>query len=183
MPRVSSSKGNKAALKPLKDITCYVETYNEDGTDASESTIKVLETLGATVDPVFKMGLTHMIWSNGNLKHVKAAEFMDIVVVSPLWVENCREAGRKVAESDFFINPDSNSAGPSKKSIVEPLVKPASSIREPDSPSFSSSQIIASGTHPLRVLDQNTICTIQGNIKAKKQPKQSNNRKYISVFK
>jgi hypothetical protein len=50
------------------------------------------------------MGLTHMIWSNGNQKHVQAAEFMDIKVVSPLWVEQCHESGKKVPEEDFIVN-------------------------------------------------------------------------------
>lgn len=53
-----------------------------------------------------RMGLTHMIWSNGNMKIVKAAEFMDIIVVSPLWVEQCRESGKRVPEEGFIVSPD-----------------------------------------------------------------------------
>jgi hypothetical protein len=47
-----------------------------------------------------------MIWSNGNMKIVKAAEFMDIIVVSPLWVEQCRESGKRVPEEGFIVSPD-----------------------------------------------------------------------------
>jgi hypothetical protein len=169
MNRTATSKASKVVSKPLKDVVCYVETFNDDGSSACDSTIKVLQHLGATVDPVFKMGLTHMIWSNGNLKHVKAAEFMDITVVSPLWVENCREAGKMVSAADFVVSPDTAETISKPKSVQEPLVKPASFLREPDSPSFSSSQIIAStAQHPLRVLDGNAMKSTQLGAKSKR---------------
>lgn len=176
-------KPSKTVFKPLKDVVCYVETFNEDGTSACESTIKVLQQLGATVDPVFKMGLTHMIWSNGNLKHIKAAEFMDIIVVSPLWVENCRESGKMVPENDFEISPDSVGSIAKTKPLVEPLVKPASFLREPDSPSFSSSQIIASAAvHPLRVLDRNIQNSTIIGAKSKKPAKSTNKREFLFLY-
>ena len=173
MRRLSTSKTIKNASKPLKGVVCYVETLNEDGTDATQNTIKVLQGLGATVDPVFKMGLTHMIWSNGNMKHVKAAEYMDIVVVSPLWVENCRESGTRVPESDFAVNPTNLGAGATSMRKFEPQIESAKTLPEPDSPSLSSSQIIAQ--RPLRVLDGNiATTTAKTSVKGKAVSKSSN---------
>ena len=91
-----------------------------------------------------RMGQTHMIWSNGNLKMVKAAEFMDIVVVSPLWVEQCRESAKLVPVDDFIVTPE----GASKASVVKesskvvpvPETHVADLFDDPDA--FSSSQVI-----------------------------------------
>lgn len=136
-----------------------------------------------------RFGLSHMIWSHGNPKFVPAAQLMDIVVVSPLWVEQCREARARVDESEFAVSvgrlgidysiaslspPRRTSqilhkpaapapapapvptkvsrttsvvASPSKKSTatapaisMEPCVDQTKSLRDPDSPFFSSSQ-------------------------------------------
>jgi hypothetical protein len=86
-----------------------------------------------------------MIWANGNLKHLRAAEFMDIAVVSPLWVEQCRESSSKAAEKDFLITAD-NVIAPTEGAktkparVSEPTPDAANSLPEPDSPSLNSSK-------------------------------------------
>jgi hypothetical protein len=86
-----------------------------------------------------------MIWANGNLKHLRAAEFMDITIVSPLWVEQCREAGRKAPEKDFLITsenvitpPEGAKSKPPR--VSEPTPDAADALPEPDSPSLNSSK-------------------------------------------
>ena len=91
-----------------------------------------------------RMGQTHMIWSNGNLKMVKAAEFMDIVVVSPLWVEQCRESAKLVPVDDFIVTPEgaskANVVKESSKVVPVPETHVADLFDDPDA--FSSSQVI-----------------------------------------
>jgi hypothetical protein len=123
--------------------------------------------LGATVERGgLRFGLSHMIWSHGNPKLVHAAQLMDIVVVSPLWVEQCREARARVSEAEFCVSvgpvagaPAASASvalpvarsipipgmvlSPAKKSAaanMEPHIDQAKSLRDPDSPFFSSSQ-------------------------------------------
>jgi hypothetical protein len=117
--------------------------------DASKETEKVLRSLGAQVETGgIRMGLTHMIWSNGNIKMVKAAEFMDIIVVSPLWVEQCRESAKLVPVEDFIVLPDDAmrlSAPPAIKempvaALPVPVAHAADEFDEPGK--FSSSQRI-----------------------------------------
>jgi len=133
----------KSAKKLLENVVCCVDTKNDDGSDASNQTKKVLQDLGAQVESGgIRMGLTHMIWSNGNIKMVKAAEFMDVIVVSPLWVEQCREAGKRVPEEGFIVSPDGGTNAPSssKKVLPIPVANVADEFEEPDM--FSSSQRI-----------------------------------------
>jgi hypothetical protein len=140
----------------------------------------LFQELGATVERGgLRFGLSHMIWSHGNPKLVRAAQLMDIVVVSPLWVEQCREARARVNEADFYVYvgsaPGELSAAhppvprsmapattttvtlpvarsilipsialsPAKKyamADLEPHIDQAKSLRDPESPFFSSSQ-------------------------------------------
>eukprot|EP00602_Paraphysomonas_sp_CaronLab_P002337 CAMPEP_0185031990 /NCGR_PEP_ID=MMETSP1103-20130426/19793_1 /TAXON_ID=36769 /ORGANISM="Paraphysomonas bandaiensis, Strain Caron Lab Isolate" /LENGTH=623 /DNA_ID=CAMNT_0027567719 /DNA_START=81 /DNA_END=1952 /DNA_ORIENTATION=- len=162
--RKSAPKKTKTSSKqPLENVICCVETFNCDGSDASASTKTALQAMGATVDSDgIKMGLTHMIWSNGNTKHVKAAEFMDIIVVSPLWVEQCHESNAHVPESDFLVslNGTSDTAATAKRFEAEPTLAEADCLPDPSSPSFSSSQRFSSevSSRPLR-----DISTSAGN--------------------
>eukprot|EP01041_Mallomonas_annulata_P003430 gene3429-6807_t len=134
---------------PLKPVTCYVEARNCDGSDATTSTAKVLQSLGATVEyGGLRMGLTHLIWSNGNLKHVRAAQLMDIIVVSPLWVEKCRDLNNHVDETDYLVDPDNpivvGLALPAVPIFREPPKVDRVVLREPESPFFDSSKRIES---------------------------------------
>ena len=88
------------------------------------------------------MGLSHFVWSNGSVKHVKAAEFMDILVVSPLWVERCKMSCYRVPESDYLVDSDSitsnSMTNQNGEGIQESVSGQAKALREPDSPFFSS---------------------------------------------
>ena len=100
--------------------------------------------LGALVEDSLRLELTHFIWSNGSIKHVKAAELMDIKVLSPLWVECCVKTWSHVPESEYIVE----STQLSRNSVLninalprnDTVVGQAKSLREPDSPFFSSDQ-------------------------------------------
>lgn len=81
-----------------------------------------------------------MVWSNGNMKHLRAAEFMDIVVVSPLWVEQCRESNSKAPEKDFLVTAENATFSTNRSTVSEPVPDAANSLPEPDSPSLDSSK-------------------------------------------
>lgn len=124
--------------------------------NASQGTKQVLEELGASISPQLSETVTHFVTSNANLRRVIAAELMGVMVVSPLWVEQCREAQQRVPESDFnYLSmaqrenmnrwlqslPVSQSTGSSGHTApVEPMPRRASLDRSIDSPFFSSSQ-------------------------------------------
>ena len=90
--------------RPLKGTRCLVDTFSEDGIDASAYHKKNIESLGGVIDDVFSEELTHLIFSNGKYpKRLKAAESFDVYVVSPLWIEQCKQAKKRVSEDDFLI--------------------------------------------------------------------------------
>ena len=94
--------------RPLKGTRCLVDTFSEDGIDASAYHKKNIESLGGAVDDVFSEELTHLIFSNGKYpKRLKAAESFDVYVVSPLWIEQCKQAKKRVSEDDFLITSSS----------------------------------------------------------------------------
>ena len=73
--------------------------------------------MGANVCESLAFGQTHFVFSNGNENLIKAAQYMDIQVVSPLWILQCKEAKKKVPEKDFLVSSTfagsrSNSPGP-----------------------------------------------------------------------
>ena len=113
----------------LKGVICFVETFTPNGTDSSRSIIDILHSLGAKVDPDFKMGLTHMIWLNGNIRHVKAAELMDIVVVSPSWILECLKLERRIDDRPFII--DSDTGHPTSLELV-PEASPLRAMYSPE---------------------------------------------------
>jgi hypothetical protein len=104
--------------------------------------------MGAQVDSGgIRFGQTHMIWSNGNMKMVQAAQFMDIVVVSPLWVEQCRESAKLVAVDGFIVAPQDAMKAPHStdekggSAVLQiPVAHVADEFEDPDA--FSSSQRI-----------------------------------------
>jgi hypothetical protein len=108
--------------------------------------------MGATIESTFGEQLTHYITSSFSSKRVTAAKLMDINVVSPLWIEQCRELQCRAPEVDFCVNPDTRAApsstatsmmaehrGPAA-AIPVPEPTKAYSLRSIDSPHFSSSQ-------------------------------------------
>lgn len=75
---------------------------------------------------------------------------MDVPVVSPLWVERCRELGEKIDEADFLIlsssaaNKEEAKAVSSNNRVEEPVASKASSLQSVDSSFFCSSERKAS---------------------------------------
>lgn len=112
--------------------------------DASVSNEALLISLGATVSKSLAEGITHFVTSNSSKKRIMAAELMDILVVSPLWLEQCKESGEKVPEEDFLFSAISSKSNnlPTKTpiKIVEPVLVQRTEIRSIDDPYFSSSQ-------------------------------------------
>jgi hypothetical protein len=84
-----------------------------------------------------------MVWSNGNLKHLRAAEFMDIIAISPLWVEQCRESNSRAPEGDFLVTADNVTVSTSRSRVSEPVPDAADALPEPDSPSLNSSKRVS----------------------------------------
>lgn len=114
--------------------------------DASAGYIKTLKQLGATVSENYSEGLTHLITTNGSSKRALAAEIFNIKVVSPLWVHNCAESGKRVPENDFLLSSSNSKEDKytNVKNMVPPIREPRineiHSSRNVDSPFFSSSQ-------------------------------------------
>lgn len=69
--------------------------------DATTANEKVLISLGATIESSFGDNCTHLIWSNGLSRRNFVASMLGIYVVSPLWIEQCKESGTKWPEADF----------------------------------------------------------------------------------
>jgi hypothetical protein len=128
----------------LKDVTCLVEVINSDGTNASASHIDSLRSMGATISDVFGDHLTHYICMNSDTKRARLAPMMGIQVVSPLWIEQCKESQQKVPENDFLIEATAKeNVAPSTSSrplLREPRLGEVASRRDVNSPFFSSSQ-------------------------------------------
>lgn len=123
----SGREENKKSRIILQGVICYVETINADGTNATPGIVDTLLELGATTQESINLNLTHVIWSYGNPKLLKAARALEIPVVSPLWVEQCREAGRKVDENDFLVP---ENADTTTLKVVEPKINQLSAITE-----------------------------------------------------
>ena len=107
--------------------------------------------LGAQIAETLGESVTHFVCSGTsfrrNLKRVQAAELLDIPVVSPLWIEKCRESGTKVDEEDFLISRISANKSESAKnapqknvSLIEPVASKAASLHSVDSSFFCSSE-------------------------------------------
>ena len=72
--------------------------------DATRANEKVLVSLGAAIESSFGDNCTHLIWSNGTSNRIKVAELLNIFVVSPLWIEQCKESGTRWPEKNFSCN-------------------------------------------------------------------------------
>lgn len=107
---------------------------------------QIVETLGESV--------THFICSGAsfrrNSKRAQAAVLLDVPVVSPLWIEKCRESGTKVNEEEFLVSLTSQvtnkSSSQSSKNVqenvrlLEPVASKAASLHSVDSSFFCSSE-------------------------------------------
>ena len=134
--------------KPLVGVIAFVETLNEDGTDASTANANILRALGATIAESFGENCTHLVWSNASERRLAAAGIFGIPIVSPLWIENCNESGTKVDESDFAVT-TGHKAGGQGSGVGVGVGRPAASVPVPNavkssrrlnSPFYSSSQ-------------------------------------------
>ena len=136
----------------LSSVKCSVYVNLEDGgTDASRGIKAELQRLGAMVEDAFAFGHTHMVWTNGPSGLLEAAKALQIKPVSFLWVEQCKQAGKLVDETDFYpemsyhsskLRTDVNVvvAPTTVTDDMEPIINQVSSVRNPDSRFFHSSQ-------------------------------------------
>ena len=117
--------------------------------DASSANIRILKSLGAVIADVFNEDISHFVCSNASTKRLRAAAIFEIIVVNPLWVENCFQSGSRVAEADFTVSQEvvgtSNTGGSSVQSIlpkktIEPIVEEEKLSRRLSSPHYSSSK-------------------------------------------
>jgi len=83
-------------------IKLHNNKYNRESGDYFKNQIREL---GGTVEATFGEDCTHLIWSHGLSKRFKTAQYMDVKVVSPLWIDQCRQAKKKVPEEDFNATP------------------------------------------------------------------------------
>lgn len=109
-----------------------MEALNEDGTDASKAIQASLQELGATVDPELRQGHSHFVWSNSSPRVAMAAHLLDCMVVSPLWVEECARAKRRLPEKDYLVNIDRlKTATAHERRIEEPELEQRSGLSQP----------------------------------------------------
>ena len=66
--------------------------------------MSIIESLAGLVEASFGEDCTHLIWSHGLSKRHMTAKIMDIFVVSPLWIEQCKQAKKRVSETDFLAS-------------------------------------------------------------------------------
>eukprot|EP01035_Chromulina_nebulosa_P018903 gene18903-24704_t len=144
VPNSSKKSNSHINTKLFEKVVCLVETFNEDGTDASSEYIRILRSHGAVVKDSLSEGLTHFIVSNPTSNRPLAASILNIHCISPLWIEQCREANKLVTEKDFLysMNPIVNKVNvtSSSKSTSEPKPNMTKEKRNVDSPFFNSSQ-------------------------------------------
>lgn len=125
----------------LKGVICCVDTRNSDGSDVTQINCKKLITLGAEVwssDRMAEDGLTHYIYSKSHLKRAKAARTLDLMVVSPLWIQHCEERGMRVSEEKYLVDLDSEYIPPTAVLAVVRESDISAPLRDPKSPFFNS---------------------------------------------
>lgn len=106
----------------LQETTVSVYVYNSDGSDCSNDVKEDLKAMGASVRDAFGFGQTHLIFSNGDAKLLQAADIFGIKVVSYLWVQQCKQAGKRVDEADFLVTSADNRGAHMARRGMEPVV-------------------------------------------------------------
>lgn len=106
----------------------------------------LIRKLGAKVAETLCESVTHFICSKSSLsknpKRARAADLMDIPVVTPLWIQRCQEAGSKVDEVDYLLlskSPAESATVPKKDPVKEPVEMKAAACKSVDSSHFCSS--------------------------------------------
>lgn len=74
--------------------------------DVSSSHAKYLQDLGAEITDHISEKVTHYICSNVSPTKMAVARLLKIHILSPLWIEQCRQLGAKAHEADFEYNID-----------------------------------------------------------------------------
>ncbi|KAM5276907.1 microcephalin isoform 2-T2 [Hipposideros larvatus] len=86
----------------LKDVVAYVEVWSANGTENYSKTFtNQLADMGAKVSKTFNKRVTHVVFKDGYQSTWDKARKRGVKLVSVLWVEKCRTAGRHVDESLF----------------------------------------------------------------------------------
>ena len=105
---------NTKAHLPLAGVYGCVRVFNEEGNvNASAPVEAALRRLGAEVARGLGSEVTHVVWKNGtraqwkqisDLRLKQAETGLKMVkLVSPLWVEACRETRRRVNETTYLV--------------------------------------------------------------------------------
>lgn len=130
--------------KILRGVTVFVDTLNEDGSDASPANAEILRRMGAMVAPSFGEGVDMLIWSTySTSKRFAAAAAFSIPVVSSLWIESCVEKNALADFGDFyFTNPGGGNSNGSNSfqtaNSLPVMTETPSSDAAPRAPSASS---------------------------------------------
>lgn len=141
-------------IKRKNEFICAVNCFSNRYLtlrNGSEPYREAVLQLGGRVVNHLSERLTHYICSNPDPKRLIAAKMLRLFVVSPLWIEQSRELGKRAPEKDFTVTSQlvediriavrsSALRLPQSEHIREPIPNRAASTRSIDSPFFSSSQ-------------------------------------------
>ncbi|XP_049885600.1 DNA topoisomerase 2-binding protein 1-like isoform X2 [Pectinophora gossypiella] len=108
------------ASDALGGVVALVDLGPESRAKALRAT---LTALGATVAPLWSPLVTHVVWSEGGCRDVRArARALGAQVVSPLWVEACAIAQERLPENTFPAAPRPSDL-PSPRQMQQALKK------------------------------------------------------------
>lgn len=110
---------------PLAGVTACARIFNEESNlDASGPVKSALRRLGAEVLDTLNSRVTHVVWKNGtqaqwdNIMALRlrqgTAGLKCLKLVTPLWVDTCRETQRKVNETVYLVHSMNTNANISK---------------------------------------------------------------------
>lgn len=88
---------------PLESVSAYVEVRcgDDGGLNYSKTVSKILESLGAIIQPKITPSVTHVVFKNGTQKTIEMAHKHNVHIVSVSWVDQCREEFDLVPESKY----------------------------------------------------------------------------------
>ncbi|CAK1545415.1 unnamed protein product [Leptosia nina] len=104
----------------LRGVVAYVEV----GTESRALALRAaLTAMGATIVPSWSPLVTHLIWTDGGCRKIRArARALACQLVSPLWVEACASAAKRLPER-LFPAPTRPSDLPSPATLRQLLKK------------------------------------------------------------
>ncbi|CAH2095613.1 unnamed protein product [Euphydryas editha] len=102
MSKYKTRKNDKSDF-PVSEVLCGNVVLVDVGSETRALPLRAaLTALGATVVPTWSPLVTHLVWSQGGCKSLRAkARALACRLVSPLWVEACATTGRRLPEKLF----------------------------------------------------------------------------------